>query len=223
VDYTPEQLAAREKDVKGKRIGCGILVMIAIAIFAFSSWDGSDKGKASDEAPNSPSPAGGQAPSPASAVTASVVKPAVIAVYQQTLNAMRPCDDASAKVAKTAGAISDGRASVFDGYGAASTAFDACREAYSVIGAIQVPDTLPSSVSEVANKAKEICADTALTKQSAADKAKEIFDGDMRPSQVQDFKERVEHGQAGTIACVAEMFDMAQKAGVDPSAMTTPK
>ena len=49
---------------------------------------------------------------------------------------------------------------------------------------------------------------------------KEVFDGDMRPSKVEEARRKAETSQAGTFACVAGIFDTAGKAGVDLAKVT---
>lgn len=221
VDYTPEQLAKRrDMNQVTKTVG-GVLGLFLIGWLIFSMAGCDEKqGEPPEVVSWAKSPVATNAVEPAEPAD---MKPAVIGFYKAIVAAVQPCDTATTRVAKTAEAVSKGRASVYDGYAAASSASDACGGSYSQVRDVAVPGELIGVHARAADKAKEICGDTAIAKQLAAEKAKEIFDGDTRPSQIDEYKNRSERGQIGTLACVAQIFDLAEKAGVDTALLSNAK
>lgn len=161
--------------------------------------------------------------SPATVATAKTVTPekpvdhsgALNAFQSSVISTMKRCDKSSQTLADVAGRISNGRASIYDGYSAASNAEDNCRESWSAVSKLDSPESLPPTARDKADETLDRCEGAMLAKQMAAAKMAEIFDGNMRPSTVQEAKELAEGSQAGILACAAGFFLIANEAGVD--------
>lgn len=141
--------------------------------------------------------------------------PTVNAFQKDVMAAMKSCDESSKTLADVATKISNGRNSIYDGYAAASAAETSCQESWSEVSKLEAPDALPDAAQKQADETLEVCENAVIAKQMGAEKLAEIFDGNMRPSTVQEAKELGERAQAGILACAAGFFLVADKANVD--------
>jgi hypothetical protein len=137
------------------------------------------------------------------------------AFQSEVADAMKPCDKASQSLAEIAQRIAKGRATIYDGYSAASKTEEHCRDSWSSVSKLASPDSLPSAAKDKADETLDRCEGAMLAKQMAAAKMAEIFDGNLRPSAVQEAKELADGSQAGILACAAGFFLIADEAGVD--------
>jgi len=129
--------------------------------------------------------------------------------------ALQPCDDANSRMGKLVNGISNGGASIYDAYEAAKRGTDVCRETWSAIGDVEVDDAVSGDARADMTKGLDTCRDAYLFRQMALRSAQAIFNGDMRPSAVSEFKERASTADSGVLACVAGLMSGALKAGVD--------
>jgi hypothetical protein len=140
---------------------------------------------------------------------------AINAFQSNVISSMKPCDKASQVLADVSVRISNGRNSIYDGYAAASATEDNCRNSWSAVSKLEPPASLPSAAHKKADETLERCEGAMLAKQMAAGKMAEIFDGNMRPSKVQEARELADGAQAGIFACAAGFFLIANESGVD--------
>lgn len=146
---------------------------------------------------------------------------AVIALQSSIMDGMKPCDNAGSKLAEMASGLAAGKNSIYDGYSAAKRTEDSCRDSWRTISNLEVPDALEDEAKEKATKTIEICENAAIAKQMGAEKMAEIFDGNMRPSTVDEATKLSNSAQAGVLACVASIFDVAIAANVDISELNS--
>jgi hypothetical protein len=197
--------------IKGaKRWHFGLAAFVCFVVIGVTAPD--PEKKQTDTPPSSATAASQKKGAPAKTIDHSDT---VNSFQSSVLSSMKPCDNSSQALANVAVKISDGRASVYDGYSAASDAEDNCRESWSAVSKLDAPKSLPAAARDKANETLERCEGAMLAKQMAAEKMAEIFDGNMRPSTVQEAKELAEGSQAGILACAAGFFLIASEAGVD--------
>lgn len=136
--------------------------------------------------------------------------------FQATIFAgMKPCDTAGAALAKVGEGLASGKTTVYDGYSAAKQTEVACGGSWKAISAIKVPEGLSEAGRNKAAEAIELCSNAALAKQVAAEHMSEVFNGDMRPSMIQENQEKAQSAQQGLFACVTGVFAVATEEGVD--------
>jgi hypothetical protein len=139
------------------------------------------------------------------------------------MGAVSTCDEAGKALAQRADGLTSGTTSIYEAYSLAARVEEACRESWSRVSDVDIPPALTGAARDAAEKARETCENAMIAKQMGGEAMKEVFDGDMRPSKVEDARQRAETAQAGTLACVAGIFDAAGKAGVDMSKIGQPK
>lgn len=145
-----------------------------------------------------------------------VDKVEVVRAFQASiLDGMKPCDIAGSELAKVGEGLANGRTTVYDGYNAAQQTEDACRQSWSALKDLKVPEGLTDAGRQKAEETLELCSNAALVKQMAAGQMSDVFDGDMRPSMVRESQEKAETAQSGLLACVAGIFVVASTEGVD--------
>lgn len=210
-----------ERRKQRSRLTLGAIVIVVLLIVAISTCTadaGEDEVVPTDplvaelpplDAASSPYP---QDVKEGSAAPATVA--AARAFQADIISAMQGCDDAAKEMASTAGRISQGAASIYDGYSSASATKQACANSWSQIDAVDVPVQFTGQARAKADEAVQTCRQTAMAKQTGAELFVEIFDGDMRPSKLEEAKAASEHAQMSTLACVAGIFDSAGAAGV---------
>ncbi len=104
---------------------------------------------------------------------------------------------------------------MYDGYVAAKQQVDGCRESEEAIDALPYPSAFTGDVKDAAEKLIGSCRISAQGKRMAGETALEIYDGEVKPSKVTEFKERTEGAQSGLMLCVAMAMQLGQKTGVD--------
>ncbi len=199
-DGEAKRLAGDPEKPNNWKAGC-VLVVALVLLLAYCGRG--DNGIPGDElasvAPESISEAG---------------KSNVEAWYGQILAAAKPCDDGSKVMADAMTGVAEGRGSTFAAYQAAAQAEGLCRETWSRLNDIDTPGDVPEAVEEAAEEAVDTCESAFITKQMAAEKAAELFDGNMRNSVMSELSELIQQGQAGVLACVAGALQVVDKAGV---------
>jgi hypothetical protein len=157
-----------------------------------------------------------EAPKEASAAPPKVDKLALVQSFQSSVfDRMKPCDEAASDLAKLTSGLADGRGSIYDGYSAAKRTENACRQSWSDLSDLEAPAGLSDKGNAKAKETIETCTNAVLAKQMAASQMAEIFDGNMRPSAVEDAKQKAEAAQMGILACAAGVFVVASEEGVD--------
>jgi len=145
------------------------------------------------------------------------VTDAVLTLQTGIMNGMKPCDNAGTNLAEIASGLASGKNSIYDGYSAAKRTEESCRDSWRTISNLEVPVALEDEAEDKAEKTLDTCENAAIAKQMAAEKMAEIFDGNMRPSAVDEATKLSNNAQAGVLACVASIFDVAIAANVDIS------
>jgi hypothetical protein len=206
--YSSGVVDARKKaNADGQKWGVGCVVLIGVLLLGMCAIGGNESSKTEEAASDAPPPKAGSA-SPE--VTAAVKK-----LNDDIMVAVKPCDEAGKSLAEVAGGLGKGRASVYDGYSAASNVENACRNSWSKVGDLEVPAALAGAAKAKAEETLETCENAMIAKQMGGEAMKEVFDGDMRPSKMSDAQEKASAAQAGTVACVAGIFSTAMQAGVE--------
>lgn len=213
-EFSAEEIAAAKAGASKnkKAVGFGCLGIFVILVLIGAIADGDQGGKPVAEASET---ADGTSDVPEQGSAAPAVKAAAVEFYKSIFSNLAACDAAAKVTAEVPDRISAGSATMYDGYSAATAQVNACRESWSKVDKMEVPDALDGQAEEAAEKAKDTCANMAIAKQMGAETAQEIFDGDMKPSKLQEFKEQASTAQAGVIACAAATMDVALKAAVD--------
>lgn len=211
--YSSGVVFARQKaNADGQKWTIGCVSVVGILLLAMCSTGGEDDSKPADSAVESPAPKPG---------SASVdVTNAVKKLNTDIMAAVKPCDEAGKSLAEIAGGLSNGRTSVYDGYNAASSVENACFNSWSLVSKLEVSSALKGAAKTQANDTLETCENAMVAKQMGGKAMKEVFDGDMRPSKMNEAKEKASTAQAGTIACVAGIFSTALQAGVELDKVT---
>lgn len=199
-DEDAKRLAGDPEKPNNLKAGCVLVVVFAL-LLAYCGRD--DSGIPGDELatvdPESISEAG---------------KSNVEGWYGQILAAARPCDEGSKVMADAMTGVAEGRGSTFAAYQAATQAEGLCRETWSRLNDIDTPGDVPEAIEEAAEEAVDTCENAFIAKQMAAEKAAELFDGNMRNSVMSELTELTQQGQAGVLACVAGALQVVDKAGV---------
>ncbi len=201
-EYSPEQVAARTKNAKNTMaIGCvGLLVLAGLV------------GMCSSEEPKVAESA---APLPEQGSASKDIEARVFGFNKAVSAAMKQCDGKASEMAELIGKIQKGNASVYDGFSMAKTTEDACHSSWSAVREISIPDGLPDSGKEAAEKMRDACGKAMMGKKMSAATMAEIFDGEMRPSKVEEMKTTSNAAGAATLACAAGMFSLGAATGVD--------
>ena len=209
--YSEETVQARTATFAStQKFGFGCMALVAVLFLGFCAWGGSDDEEGSGV--STAAPAAGTASQDA---TAAVVK-----LQSDIMEAVRGCDSAASSLADAAqGAAENG--SVYEAYGAASRVEDACRGSYQLVREIEVGSALTGAAEDRAEETLETCENAMIAKQMGGATMAEVFDGDMRPSKVQEATENAEAGQLGVMACVAGIYETAGAAGVSLDALAT--
>jgi hypothetical protein len=211
--YSSGVIYARKKaNADSQKWGIGCVALIAMLILGMCSFGGGNGSKSDETTAETPAPKAGSAPPE----TTSAVKK----LNDDIMAAVKPCDEAGKSLAEIGGGLGNGRASVYDGYSAASNVESACRSSWSEVGKIEVSPVLTGPAKTKAEEALETCENAMIAKQMGGEAMKEVFDGDMRPSKMNEAKEKTSIAQAGTIACVAGIFATAAQAGVELGKVT---
>jgi hypothetical protein len=145
---------------------------------------------------------------------------AMKAFYGAVTSRLTPCDEATGGIAKAAKGITNGDASVYDGYAAARQTENRCRAAMLSLDDVEVPDTLPKDARVRGREAIQACQTAAVTKQMLGSTAQKIFDGDMRPSMLTEFEEGRNDADMRTMGCVASIAAVAAASKVELSVLT---
>lgn len=145
----------------------------------------------------------------------------IVTEWQALLDAAEPCDKANTIVGNIIDAMSEGTGSVYEAYASAERGVEACRIAHASIRDLDVPDGVDEKLRDDLSVSLKTCGDAYLLRQMSLDSAKDVFNGDMRPSAVNSFREQAEGAQSGVLACVAGYMSAALDAGVDLNDMKT--
>lgn len=205
-------MGTRKAALAGLGVSFALFVLTAIIIPAPSSKN--TEGKA--PAPTA-SPTGKKADDPTEGQPATASqKAAAIKFYKSVFAGLKGCDVAARETANVAERMQAGTASVYDGYNSATAQVAACRASSSDVRSIDVSDELSPVGREAAEKAQNTCSNMAVAKLMAGETAQEVFDGNMKPSKIQEMRERAETAQAGVMACALDAMAVALKSGIEP-------
>ena len=206
--YSSADVDARKKiHSNSQKWGVGCVALIGVFLLGMCSFGGDKNSTHEDVSADAPLPDAGSA---SADVTSSVKK-----LNDEIMLAVKPCDEAGKSLASAAGGLGNGSTSIYDSYSAAANVERACKNSWSKMNDLDVPPALTGAVEAKAEKAIETCKNAMLAKQMGGEAMKEVFDGDMRPSKMEDAKEKTSIAQAGTLACVAGIFSTAAHAGVN--------
>jgi hypothetical protein len=194
-----------------QKVGLGCLAIVVILLLGMCVFGGGER-KSVDDRINGEE-LSVQAPAPGSATPA--VAAAVKKLHDDIMAGVSACDVAGKELAERADGFTTGATSMYDGYRLASRVEESCRESWRQVSQIQAPSALTGAARKSAEEAIDTCENAMIAKQMSGRAMKEVFDGDMRPSKVEDSRQKADTSQAGTLACVAGIFDTAGKAGVD--------
>ena len=203
-------MGTRRRALRGFGVSFGLFVLTAIIM-----PPPKDKPATSQEMAAKDEQGVQSSASPTDVPSSPEQKAAAATFYKSLLGTLASCDEAAAATAKVVKRIQAGTASVYDGYSAATTQVSACQDSAAKARDLSTPGALGDAIAEKAEDAKEVCSNTAMAKQMAAETAQEIFDGNAKPSKMQEFTDRASLAQAGVIACAAKAMGVAIEAGVD--------
>lgn len=183
--------------------GCGCLFVGFLALGALGTCMDTQ-----DNAPQKQTKAVATTPTPD-------VKIAIKALYNDVLAAGRPCDDANSKVVKGMEGLSKGKSNMFTLYGLANDAEAICSDSWMKMNALEIPDGLPDTTEETLTKALDSCQLGYYLRKESLEVMKEVFDGDQRPSKVNEYAEKSQTAQSSLISCVVGVMQGAAEAGVE--------
>jgi hypothetical protein len=215
--YPASWVEARKASQKSnQRAALGCLAVIGILVLGMCTFGGGDKpnvgnSTATESSTNVVAP-GSATP----AVTAAVQK-----LHDDIMAGVASCDEAGKALAARADGFATGSTSMYDGYRLAAQVEDSCRASWRDVSDIEVPAALTGLARDSAKETLDTCENAMIAKQMSGEAMKKVFDGDTRPSKVEDARQKAETSQAGTMACVAGIFDTANKAGVDLAKLKT--
>lgn len=208
-EFAPAEVATRVQERNRMvGIGCGLLLLVALVIAMLGS------GNETTPAPTPSATSSGEDEAPEPGSAAADVKAATISFYSALFEGMGPCDRAAKHTAQVAAGFETGASSIYDGYSAATSQASACRESWGTLNDLAIPAELKGPAEEAAEKARDACSNAAIAKQMGAETMQEVFDGNMKPSKVEEMRQQAEAAQAGVLACAVSAMGVAMKAGV---------
>ena len=140
-------------------------------------------------------------------------KPAMLAIWQQLVRAVEPCDNSNTLAVESLAAASDGSGDIYDAYSKASQALETCQSTVVHLQKMEPPPEINSIQQTRLAEDLTNCQDAYLMRAIAIETMLEVIDGDMRPSKVEEYKMRTESAQSGSIACVAGVISIAMETG----------
>lgn len=170
--------------------------------------------------PHAPAPEVADAAAAARAAHAAMEQ-GVVAGWRSVMAAVAPCDEANERMATTVAAVSDGNASIYDAYRRAEEGVTACQAAANDLDRISPPEGASGETQNEFSKALEMCRGAYVLRQTSLETARDIFDGDFRPSLVSRYRDQAENAQGGAMGCVTGYMSASLKAGVDPARLQT--
>lgn len=153
--------------------------------------------------------------------THAAMEEGVVAGWRSVMAVVAPCDEANERMASTVAAVSDGGASIYDAYSRAEEGVTACQTAANDLNGIRPPEGVNDEAEDEFSKALEMCRGAYLLRETSLETAKDIFDGDFRPSLVSRYRDQAQNAQGGVMACVTGYMSASLKAGVDPAKLQT--
>lgn len=211
--YSAAQIETRKRSHElTQKWGFGCAAILGILLLGMCALGGGDNQTTADSSVTNESSVVPAAGSASAAVTAAVEK-----LHDEIMAGVADCDAAGKALAARADGLTTGATSMYDGYRLAAQVEHACRNSWREVSRIEVPSELTGAARARAEEALETCENAMIAKQMSGEAMKEVFDGNMRPSKVEDARQKAEASQAGTWACVAGIFDTGMKAGVDVS------
>lgn len=209
--YSAEQIEARKNLHKSsQKWSFGCLAIVGILVVGTCATMGDE-----EEAAEFSSSSGSANEIPEAGSASATVTTAMTEFNDSIMAAVSGCDAAGEALAEASEGLTTGATSIYEAYSLASGVEDACRESWNRVSDIDVPSEFEGRARDAAEEALETCENAMIAKQMAGAAMKEVFDGDMRPSRMEDAQQKAEVAQAGTLACVAAIFDTASKAGVE--------
>jgi len=199
------------KAAKGA-LGCFGLFVVAIIGFA---PDVPTEGNEAAPASAAKAPAEAKASAPAKANPLIKARADWKVLYDRALAIARPCDRANSAAADKLTAVSKGKATVFDAYGLASTAEQACTAAWQEMGDLKAPDTLPGATRDKLGETLERCELSYYSRKESLEILMKFLDGEQRPSIVQEYKDETESAQTGVLLCVAGLIQAGGEVGAE--------
>lgn len=188
-DFTPAQVEARKKEQRGAvMFGCGTLLALVLLI----GWCSMPKQVADKP----------DASAKADAVT----------VLRGVAKAVRPCDQASSRIASAA---SSGDRMVT--FRAAQEAEGQCLGVGAELNRITVPETLGKAGFDAMTAALDTCQNGYASRWDYVKSLREAVGGDVDTAAVARIEDSAETAQSGVIMCVGMLSDAARKAGVEDS------
>lgn len=134
--------------------------------------------------------------------------------YRAVIGHAQPCDDANEQLANLGAGLADGSSSMMSAYQAASRSREACRSVWLSYDDLDVPASFEGEMEDKAEEALDRCKTAYFTKSQAAEAAMTVFDGDMRPSAVEEMRKTATDGNTGMMACVASAMSVAMRSGL---------
>ena len=113
------------------------------------------------------------------------------------MTAVARCDEANEQIGKTLSAMSNGGATMYDAYARADDAASACQSASMALNGVSSPDGVSDDAGAEFSKALDACRDGYLLRQTSLDTVKSIFDGDLRPSLIAEYRKQAGAAQGG--------------------------
>ena len=210
VYYEAEIKVRKERHASNQKWGLGCLTLVVLLALGMCMSGGKDNTTGSTDDPTEMPAAGSATPN----VTAAIVK-----FNRDIMSAVSGCDSAGKSLAEKVEGLPKGKVSIYDLYPLAAGVEEQCKDSWRRVKDIELPSDMSDGVNIALEKVKDSCETAMLAKQMGGEAMKEVFDGNMKPSAINDAKQKAEAGQAGTLACVAGIFTAAGKAGVDMKAL----
>lgn len=132
--------------------------------------------------------------------------------FVKLTNISNGCDSRMQELGNAMQAVGQGSGSMYEGYAVARETRDSCGKVWQAYRDIEPPGFLNE---DAADEAGESCKLSAFVKMEAAETAMEIFDGDMRPSQMDKLGEDLKLARANSIQCVTQASAVMSGEGID--------
>lgn len=204
--------------------GCGCLVLLIVALMVLGAFVGdpssstendvAEKNETANTASAVADRAGGNAHSEAS-------RQELRNLHAAVLRASKPCDEASAPIVTLGERLGSGRTTPVDAYGELSEARERCLAASLVYAGLQPTTNIPPPARGKVVEALRQCQVGSSMRAELMEAMMRVVDGDARPSQVHEAKQKADGIQAHMLLCIGGMMGEASRAGIDITTLPT--
>ncbi|MDX2275054.1 MAG: hypothetical protein NW206_06345 [Hyphomonadaceae bacterium] len=108
-----------------------------------------------------------------------------------------------------------GSNNAYAAYAAAYRGSDICRDVSSAMDRLEFSNLIERTTRRALDRAVHECSLAMTGRKLALDQAAQVFDGNIRPSALDEFRERAAFAQQQTIECMIQYIGAATNGGYD--------